>query len=86
MTTKYTRRTILRNAASGGVALVVGANSASLAQPQLQRPSGSVGGQQRVATAGVVGNEPRRMERHPYRPRPAPAIPGYRGHHHTAKH
>ena len=39
MTTKYTRRTILRNAASGGVALAVGANSASLAQPEPQRPN-----------------------------------------------
>ena len=26
------------------------------------------------------------MERHPYRHRPAPVIPGYRGHRHTAKH
>jgi len=39
MTTKYARRTILRNAASGGVALVVGADSASLAQPEPQRPN-----------------------------------------------
>jgi arylsulfatase A-like enzyme len=34
MTSKYTRRTILRNAASGGAALAVGANAASFAQGQ----------------------------------------------------
>ena len=39
MTTKYTRRTILRNAASGGVALAFGADSASLAQSEPQRPN-----------------------------------------------
>ena len=39
MTTKYTRRKILRNAASGGVALAFGGNSASLAQPEPQRPN-----------------------------------------------
>jgi hypothetical protein len=39
MTAKYSRRTILRNAASGGAALAMGANSAAFAQarsaPQL---------------------------------------------------
>ena len=39
MTTKYSRRTILRNAASGGAALALGANSASLAQSEPQRPN-----------------------------------------------
>jgi arylsulfatase A-like enzyme len=39
MTTKCTRRTILRKAASGGVALAFGANSASLAQSEPQRPN-----------------------------------------------
>jgi hypothetical protein len=39
MTTKYTRRTILRNAASGSVALAVGQTSASLAQPEPQGPN-----------------------------------------------
>ena len=39
MTTKYTRRTILRNAAAGSAALAVGANSASFAQDQSQRPN-----------------------------------------------
>ena len=39
MTTKYTRRTILRDAASGGVALALGANTASLAQSAPQRPN-----------------------------------------------
>ena len=39
MTTKYTRRTILRNAASGGAALALGANSAALAQPEPQKPN-----------------------------------------------
>jgi arylsulfatase A-like enzyme len=39
MTTKYTRRTILRDAASGGVALALGANSAALAQPEPQKPN-----------------------------------------------
>src|ERR1700745_1614405 len=34
MTSKYTRRTILRNAASGGAALAVSANAASFAQGQ----------------------------------------------------
>src|SRR6201987_2233004 len=34
MTTKYSRRTILRNAASGGAALAMGANSAAFAQAQ----------------------------------------------------
>ena len=39
MTTKYTRRAILRNAASGGAALALGANSAALAQPEPQKPN-----------------------------------------------
>ena len=41
MTTRYTRRTILRNAASGGAALAVGTGAASFAQGQsaTQRPN-----------------------------------------------
>jgi arylsulfatase A-like enzyme len=39
MTTKYTRRTILLDAASGGVVLALGAHSAALAQPEPQKPS-----------------------------------------------
>jgi arylsulfatase A-like enzyme len=35
----YTRRTILRDAASGGVALALGVNSAAFAQPEPQRPN-----------------------------------------------
>src|SRR5215469_8538210 len=41
MTTRYSRRTVLRNAASGGAALAVGASAMSLAQGQSapQRPN-----------------------------------------------
>lgn len=39
MATTYSRRTILRNAASSGAALALASNSAALAQPQAQRPN-----------------------------------------------